>query len=141
MDQVTAAISKHMASPHDFIAVDGFCIWPKDPHRTEGIADEVRCGHLELVPPDRVPNVFDILRRQQSLSDDTMEDTLNLSTMAWCIAGTGNQNHEEEEEEEEGGEDASDYVYKSHVKVSDLADEAWRMWIAAYLLDDPSLCE
>ena len=154
IDDVTEAIAKNIASPQDFIAVDGFCIWPKDTkHGTGGIGEEIHCGNFELVSQGRVHKVFDVLLSQHLLSADTIDENLELSNTAWSIAGNNNNmqhtfkdefssDQENQLSEEEVVSDLdSDYVYKSDVKVSDLGDEALRMWIAAYLLDDPLLCE
>ena len=137
-EAVTDAISKNLAEAEDFLVVSGVSVWPK------GMRNDVEQGTFEPVPVDRVENVWSALLKQAMLEKTTLLKSISQANEAWAagadpeampasiptpIAGLG-ENFDEEDES---------LVYKSNVKVSSLSDDALRSWIAAFLLNSPTL--
>ena len=122
--QVIEAISKGHAVPNDFMAIQGFSIWAKDAGEVEdGILGEILGDRFEVVDPKHSEEIWSTLLSQEQLALDTIDNNCQLSHRAW---GKGGQKDEL----------FSHCVYGSTVSVSELADDALRYWIEAFLLGE-----
>jgi hypothetical protein len=92
------AISKQLATPSDFMAVQGICAWPKTTKTNKrgrgrgsgsgggggggggGIQGEIGAGRLELISQTQVKQVWQTLQRQTRLLPDltTVEYNMKL---------------------------------------------------------------
>lgn len=136
-------IAENVAAPEDFLIVSGLCVWPK---LGSSLALEVKRGVFEKVPKSKVDKVFEILRRQEVNNADSLTKNFELSVEAW-------ENAAPEEKSSctktldtltvgvrEGFDEEDDsIVFNSSKKVSDLADDALKKWIATFLLGSPTL--
>jgi hypothetical protein len=149
-DEATAAISCGVADLSDFIVTSGVCVWSK-----LSLTNDVKRGVFELVETSRVHEVFDTLQKQEILSEYNLERNISFGEKAWRTAGAPNR----DESALDGDEKQSDFtqrrivlgigegfdeddetvVFNSDKKVSDLANDALRKWVATFLLGAPTL--
>jgi putative AlgH/UPF0301 family transcriptional regulator len=82
------AMEMGLAQPSDFLNVLGLTVWAKPPYSSHNIADSIVELHegFEVVSPERVPLVWDILTQQVPLSKDTLANNLKAANFAWKIA-------------------------------------------------------
>jgi hypothetical protein len=154
VNDMMSALVNGLAAIEDFLVVTGVSIWTKDERAAvRGMTGEVNQGHFEPIEPYKTSLVWEELKRQTKLTPDNIDNNLQLALKAWEKAGgeevnaamprPGNgetvpppplagigENFDEEDDS---------LVFKSDKKVSQLADDALRYWIAAYLLGNPSL--
>jgi len=119
-EQVIEAISGG-SSHRDFMCVEGFSIWDKDSDLEGGILSEMVEGKFELVDPGLTDEIWVTLLAQAPLSLDTLDRNCRLASDAWGVAGKNENSF-------------PPCVYESTVTVSELADDASRYWIEAFLL-------
>jgi hypothetical protein len=149
-NDMMSALANGLATMDDFLIVTGVSIWTKDERQAvRGMTGEVKHGHFELIEPHKTLLVWGELKRQRKLTPDNIDRNIQLAMNAWEKAGGGDviaprpgngktvpplagigENFDEEDDS---------LVFKSDKKVSQLADDALRYWIAAYLLGNPTL--
>lgn len=144
-DDVTAAISKGIAGPEDFIVVSGVSVWNKGEAGglARGMQGEVRTGNYEVIAPSKTMEVWRMLQMQSVLSQKNIVQNLALAGRAWLRGGDRNGKEDTEETPIAGlgenfDEEDDTLVFKTDVKVSDLSDKALRSWVATFLLGTPS---
>jgi len=121
-EEAAKAMADGHASHRDFMCIEGFSIWNRDADKIEGgILGEILEGKFELVDPSFTEEMWVTLLAQASLSIDTLDRNCRLASDAWGAAGK-NENP------------FPPTVYESTVTVSELADDACRFWIEAFLL-------
>eukprot|EP00804_Cyclotella_cryptica_P001016 CCRYP_012355-RA/>CCRYP_012355-RA protein AED:0.25 eAED:0.25 QI:144/1/1/1/1/1/2/689/680 len=142
-DEAVDAISRNAAEPHNFLVVSGLCVWPK---LGGSLGSEVKKGIFEVVPQSNIEHVFQILQKQKVLSAGSLDTNVQLSQDAWREAATGNSAAKPETSDVltvgigEGFDEEDDsFVFNSSKKVSDLANDALKKWIATFLLGSPTL--
>lgn len=140
-DEATSAISAGLAKPFDFLIVSGLSIWISD--ERDSLNDQIKNGNFEVVPSEKVSNVWNSLSKQEMLTKLNLLQNLEQSDEAWS-AGGDNQVKSNEEPLTlglgEGFDEENDsYVYKSDVRVETLSNDARRSWVATFLLGAPSL--
>ena len=142
-----AAIAVGLATPDDFIVVNGFSVWKKEAGgMAGGIRGEVLGGRFEVVAPERMPSVWEVLRKQRLLSVKTMDVNISLIDQAWKM-GAAILSDEGASSCSRGGvptsskaiPEGSELAHKSRMSLGELADLALRSWIATFLLGDPDL--
>ena len=119
--------------------------------------NDVERGVFEKVESSKVQDVVNALQKQEILTVFNLEKNISLGEKAWRIAGaTGKEQtdcgYEKENQSEstkhyaiqgigEGFEedDGEPVVFNSDKKVSDLANDALRKWVATFLLGAPAL--
>jgi putative AlgH/UPF0301 family transcriptional regulator len=146
-EDATTAISKGFATPFDFILVSGVCVWTKgDGGIARGIQGELAVGRFEVIPDERINDVWDRLRKQQVLTKLNIMVNLSIASEAWNLSFKGGRSEERKNKDvlttgigEGYDEDDDTLVYNSDIKVSKLSDDALRSWIATFLLGAPSL--
>eukprot|EP00540_Astrosyne_radiata_P023076 CAMPEP_0116822904 /NCGR_PEP_ID=MMETSP0418-20121206/536_1 /TAXON_ID=1158023 /ORGANISM="Astrosyne radiata, Strain 13vi08-1A" /LENGTH=316 /DNA_ID=CAMNT_0004451087 /DNA_START=289 /DNA_END=1239 /DNA_ORIENTATION=- len=124
-ESVTAAIEKSLASPEDFLAVEGVSVWTKTNGIPMGMQGEVNIGNFELVPQSKTNALWASLLKQQVLSPENISRAIAHANEAW------------EESGESVDEKRDELVFKSDVRVSELSETALKHWVAAYLLGMP----
>lgn len=137
------AMSYNVATPDDFLIMSGVCVWPK---LGGGLLDEVKRGLFEVVEPSRVEGVLHALRGQRMLTKDSLADNMSITNEAWRIAGAGDEEPTKNEPADtltvgigEGfDEEDETVVFNSDVKVSQLANDALKKWVATFLLGSPT---
>lgn len=140
-DEATSAIGSGLAKPFDFLIVSGLSIWISDERGS--LNDQIKNGNFEIVPSDKVSNVWNLLLKQEMLSKLNLIQNLARSDEAWTAGG----DIQIESNEEpltlgigEGFDEENDsYVYKTDVRVETLSNDARRSWVATFLLGAPSL--
>ncbi len=144
----TSAISDGLAKPSDFLIVSGLSIWIKGERGDyQGMEGEVRKGKYEVIPPGKVPDVFDALKQQKTLTKLNLINNLSHTKNAWAAGGDNEQKGEGDSQEipvtdgiGEGFDEDNDlFVFKSDVEVGVLSDDALRSWVATFLLGAPTL--
>jgi len=124
--QVKNAIQKNNAQLEDFMLVNHLSVWKKlGPNSLQAGVFE---GIFEVVPSSQVSNVWNLLLNQKTLSTLSMEQNIQTLLSAWKAGQFDNLKKIED-----------DFVYKTSIRVSDLADDALRCWIATFLLGDSTL--
>jgi hypothetical protein len=141
-EEATIAISRGVAKARDFLVTSGICVWPK-----HSLSNDVERGVFEVVEPSRVEEVLAALQRQEILTKENLEMSLSAGQMAWQKAaslesssngtrasvpltqGIGEGFDEEDET----------VVFNSEKKVSELANDALKKWVATFLLGAPTL--
>jgi putative AlgH/UPF0301 family transcriptional regulator len=121
IQQAAAAIEQGVASPEDFLVVQGMTVWPKDEYNLE-----TDC--FEVVDPTMVPKVWQSLSTQDRLSPLVMEANVDIARHAWGLAAASSATTDEKARMDD---DSS-----SDPKLLDLGMDAVKTWIAAYLLED-----
>jgi len=118
--QVIESITKGRASERDFMCIEGFSIWAKD-QADGGILGDLLEGKFEVVDPSYTDEMWLILLEQSTLSLESLDRNCRLAFDAWGVAGKNE-------------DPFPPFVYESTVTVSELADDALRYWIEAFLL-------
>lgn len=119
-DQVIESIAKGHASQRDFMCIEGFSIWSKD-QNDGGILGDLLEGKFEVVDPLCTDEMWLTLLAQSTLSLESLDRNCRLAFDAWGVAGKNE-------------DPFPPCVYESTVTVSELADDALRFWIEAFLL-------
>ena len=142
-EQATEAISNNIAEASDFMVVSGVCAWPK---LGGSLGTEIKKGMFEIVPETKVEEVFKTLQKQKILTSSNLSENIKLAQKAW---ETGASEKTSTSQKISGvltvgigegfDEDDESLVFNSDTKVSELADEALRKWVATCLLGNPSL--
>mmetsp|Transcript_10800 Transcript_10800/g.23000 ORF Transcript_10800/g.23000 Transcript_10800/m.23000 type:complete len:700 (-) Transcript_10800:2401-4500(-) len=140
-EQAQEAISKKIAKATDFLVISGVCVWPK---LGGSLATEVKRGIFEIVPESNIEGVFGTLQKQKVLSFLNLSDNIELAHAAWERSGDANKSALDDKVLTlgigEGYDDDDDsVVFNSDKKVSELADDAKRKWIATFLLGQPTI--
>lgn len=143
-EEATEAISYNVAKPEDFLILSGVCVWPK---LGSNLANEVRRGIFEVVEQSKIDEVFQTLQRQQMLTKENLAENLDTTNEAWQKAASSDSSSGEKEPNDtltvgigEGfDEDDDTVVFNSNKKVSELANDALKKWVATFLLGSPTL--
>jgi len=138
-DDAANVIATGQARAEDFIVVSGLSVWEKAPGGIAGgIQGELNNNLFEIVPPENISSIFDILLQQEPMSQETIDDNINYIDLAWseaqpkdaaAAANTTTTTSPSEFQQ-------STRIYKSDVTISHLADIALKRWITAFLLDN-----
>jgi len=126
-EQIIEAISEGNASHKDFMVIEGFSIWGKEEEDGEGgvieggLLNDILEQKFEVVEPEFTDEIWVTLLAQAPLSIDTLDRNCRMSSDAWSVAGRNDNAF-------------PSYVYKSKVTTTELADDALRYWIEAFLL-------
>lgn len=141
-DEALNIITENVAAPENFLIVSGLCVWPK---LGGSLGSEVKRGVFEIVPTSKVEGVFNILQKQEINTPDSFNRNFELGLEAWNAASDEKTPVKKSSETltlgvGEGFDEEDDsVVFNSSKKVSDLADDALKKWIATFLLGQPSL--
>ena len=151
-DDAISAISAALAKPNDFIIVNGLSVWTKGERGAyQGMQGEVNSGKFEVMEPEKIGQVWNMLVKQDTLTKVNLIQNLNNGDRAWKAAGGGGgggggDNTSEDDAYPvtagigEGFDEEDDaLVFKSDVRVAKLSDDALRTWVATFLLGAPSL--
>jgi hypothetical protein len=142
-EEATVAITRGAANTRDFLVTSGVCVWPK-----HSLSNDAERGVFEVVEPSRVKEVFDALQRQEVLTKENLEMSLSAGHVAWKKAacreypsnGTGGSDVPLTQGIGEGfDEEDETVVFNSEKKVSELANDALKKWVATFLLGAPTL--
>lgn len=130
-EECISAISNHLASPKEFMCVNGLCLWLKNVDESGnvdgGIGAEVLKGDFEVVPHLHVPRVWNSLLQQELLSSSAIDRNFDVAESAWHLAGEswkGDKNKKSRK-----------MLPVSEIESLLLNDEALRRWITVYLHD------
>jgi putative AlgH/UPF0301 family transcriptional regulator len=143
-DDVTKAMKMGLGTPDEFCVVTGVSVWLQGIQG--GLLGDVRDGKFEVVPTSQVDAVWSTLCQQEVMTRTNLVQTLVTADRAWRlgvaqdksaaankplppIGGLG-EGYDEEDDS---------VVFKTDWKLSDLCDDALRGWLAAFLLNSPSL--
>lgn len=149
-EEAKVAISRGMANANDFLIMSGVCVWPK---LGGSLANEVKRGTFEVVEPSKVQNVFATLQKQKLLTVENLEKNIDVMNEAWNKAARKESSKTTTADDRsksaddtltlgigEGyDEDDDTIVFNSDKKVSELANDALKKWIATFLLGAPTL--
>lgn len=125
LEEASGAVAAGLASPSDLMAVNGFCVWEKEPDgyggvAGGGIAAEIAGGRFEKVPATELDAIWRmLLGGQQLLTEATAERNLQVGLEAWERAGR-----------EEGPE--AEAERRDPLRL--LGTEAWKRWYRQRLL-------
>ena len=134
-EDMVNAVGKGLAQPDDFMVVSGVCIWTKgEGGIARGIQGEIKSGRFEVVPSSQTDAVWESIIKQEILTVDNLNQTLNAGGDGW-EAGVSASNAREGEDDVDG----DSLVFKTDVKVASLCDDALRSWVATFLLGQPSM--
>ena len=129
-EQCISAISNRLASPKEFMCVNGFCLWLKNVDESGkvvgGIGAEVSKGDFEVVPHLRVPQVWNSLLQQEFLSSTSIDRNFDIAESAWHLAS---------DSWKEDMNRKRKMLPASEIESLLLNDEALRRWITVYLHD------
>ena len=117
-EDAETAIEMNMASPGDFLVVQGACVFQKPSEAWD---------QFDRVPRSKVSQAWDTLLSQNCMSRDTLNLNLDIARSAWALSGR----------EDSVGSDSCEGPNK--IISTDLTDMAWRSWVVTFLLCDPSL--
>jgi len=114
---------------------------------TGGIQETIHKGEFAPVNPAEHKQVWDILLQQELLSGVNLYKILSIGNKAWTAAGGKDDEDSQAQDDDtrmdgigEGYDEEDDsIVFKSDVKVSSLADDALRTWMATFLLGLPTM--
>lgn len=148
-NDMASAVAQGLATIEDFLIVTGVSIWTKDENEiVKGMEGEVRHGHFEPIESHRTVMIWEELKQQHILSPENLVRNIQLATNAWKTAG-GDQTNDKDSSYsnpvpiagigENFEEEDDSLVFKTDKKVSELADDALRSWVATFLLGNPSL--
>mmetsp|Transcript_2713 Transcript_2713/g.4853 ORF Transcript_2713/g.4853 Transcript_2713/m.4853 type:complete len:527 (-) Transcript_2713:64-1644(-) len=115
-EEAVTAITEGFASHRDFMIIEGFSIWNE-----KDIIEAILEGKFELVDSSFTEEIWGSLLEQASLSLDTLDRNCRLASDAWGVAGKIENPFPR-------------CVYDSSITISELADDALRYWIEAFLL-------
>jgi putative AlgH/UPF0301 family transcriptional regulator len=121
--QAMQAIELGHAFPGDFMLVEGFVVWEKE-GGAGGVRGEVFEGNMEIVPTAPIPDIWQLLMSQTRLSLETLDNNTQLSHNAWNLA----------KKDSDAKVVESRHVFGSQVEVSQIADDAMRIWQVIFLL-------
>lgn len=146
-EQALESISYGIATPSDFLVISGVCVWPK---LGSSLANEVKRGVFEVVPNKSMGEVFKTLQTQAILTKGSLEENIKITQEAWEKAADPSIRTKSKSDKgtdvvlttgigEGFDEDDDTVVFNSDKKVSELADDALKKWIATFLLGAPTL--
>lgn len=143
-DEATSAISYGVAKAEDFLITSGLMVFPK---LGGSLASQVKRGMFEVVEPSKIQEVFRILQKQTVLTEDNLANSIVIADEAWLKAARTKAPSSDEADDttltvgigEGFDEDDETIVFNSDKKVSDLAEEALKKWVATFLLGAPTL--
>lgn len=144
-DDATAAIGNGLAKPSDFLVVSGLSIWIKgERDNFKGMEKLVKEGKYEVIPSDRISDVWTTLMKQEALTKMNLVKNLSISKEAWNAGGVDEEPIDSDVPVTDGvgegfDEDNDSLVFKTDVQVEALSDDALRSWVATFLLGAPSL--
>jgi putative AlgH/UPF0301 family transcriptional regulator len=128
-DETIRAISLGLASPNTFMVIQGISVWKKyrvdDDEVVGGVLGDIEEGFFEPVHQNLLKSIWGILLDQKKLSYGTAKENLSLTQQSWHLAGGLDADEEDRIQ-----------VFGSDQDVSELADEALRRWVKAYLIDE-----
>jgi hypothetical protein len=143
-EEATAAISRGIANTRDFLVMSGVCVWPK-----HSLASDVERGVFDLVDPSRVKEVLNALQKQEILTKENLEKSLSAGQAAWQTAASRKESSSNGAKGldapltlgigEGFDEEDETVVFNSDKKVSELANDALKKWVATFLLGSPTL--
>ena len=136
VEDVARAISHGLATADDFLVVIGTTCWEKDdPHSYSSLLDR-----FEAVPIGKTHDVWDSLVRQECITADNLKTNLAHADDSWS-KGSPTETPQvllPTIDNRFGNTQQDDaLVFKSDVKVSKLADDALKNWVATFLLGVP----
>ena len=142
-EEASIAIKRGIASANDFLVLSGVSLWPK-----HSLANDVERGIFEVVNPAKVGAVINALQKQDILTKDNLDKSLALGEVAWEKAAAEENSYSSNRREgdtltlgvgEGYDEEDETVVFNSDKKVSELANDALKKWVATYLLGAPTL--
>jgi len=143
-EDAVEAIAYNIAKPEDFLIMSGVCVWPK---LGGSLANEVKRGTFEVVKETKVEEVFHTLQKQEILTESNLNTNIDVTNEAWQRGSRSDAPSDKSGKDDtltvgigEGfDEDDETLVFNSDTKVSQLANEALKKWIATFLLGLPTL--
>lgn len=142
-EEASIAIKRGIASANDFLVLSGVSLWPK-----HSLANDVKRGIFEVVHPASFGAVINALQKQDILTKDNIDNSLALGEVAWEKAAAEENSYLSNRREgdtltlgigESYDEEDETVVFNSDKKVSELANDALKKWVATYLLGAPTL--
>ncbi len=149
-EEATKAILCGVANANDFLVMSGVCVWSK-----LSLTNDVKRGLFELVDSSKVHEVISALQNQDILTEYNLEKNISFGEEAWWMAGvTSREKSGYNDEKNQPGftkrqmvlgigegfdEEDEAVVFNSNKKVSELANDALRKWVATFLLGAPTL--
>jgi hypothetical protein len=150
-EEATDAVLCGVAESKDFLVTSGVCVWSK-----VSLANDVKRGVFELVESSKVQEAMSVLRKQEILTEHNLDKNISFGDTAWRMArATSNDEAACDSGKEQSGfsqhrqivvgigegfdEDDETVVFNSDKKVSELANDALRKWVATFLLGAPTL--
>jgi putative transcriptional regulator len=126
LEHVIDSIESGIATPDDFIVVQGFCVWEKEQAGSGGIKGEVMAGKFEPVSIDETSGVWSHLLLQELLTEETLGPNFQCAIDAWNAGVESNLGSTTKVE--------SRHVFDSNVSVSTLSNDALVAWMKIFLL-------
>ena len=138
-EEVTMAISQGFATVEDFFVITGVSVWSKE-NGSRGMQGEIESGRFEIIPSTQTQAVWDSLSRQQVLNEWNLHENLAIADESWSRGQVYSNGYLPYIHDRTGNIHQDDaLVFKSNVKVSTLADDALKNWVATFLLGVPTL--
>ncbi len=147
-EEAIEAISCGVANLNDFLVTSGVCVWSK-----LSLTNDVKRGVFELVDYSKVHEVFGALQKQEILTEYNLEKNISFGEEAWMVGATSREKSSYNDNKNQSGftqrqmvpgigevfdeEDAA-VVFNTNKKVSELANDALRKWVATFLLGAPT---
>ena len=135
-NDATSAITKGLAKPSDFIIASGLSVWMKGGEGNVSIQSEVEEGNFEVIPTDKISEVWAKLRSQKDvLTKMNLLQNISYGYDAWSAGSIMDENSSAntvlDDVVTEGigegfDEDNDSYVHNSDVRVAKLSDDALR---------------
>lgn len=146
-NDMASAVAQGLATIEDFLIVTGVSIWTKDEREiVKGMRGEVKQGNFEPIEPHKTLLIWEELKQQHILTPENLMRNIQLATNAWKTAGDGDEKDPSNGRPtpiagigENYDEEDDTLVFRTDKKVSELADDALRSWVATFLLGNPSL--
>ena len=146
-EEASSAIAEGSAAPNDFMVVSGLSVWTKGKKgMSRGMEGEIKAGNFEIIPKNKLSDVFNALLRQEVLSSETLQTNLDICNEAWNLGADSSKVTESSEDDlildgigDEFDEENDSTVFQSNEKLDALSDKALRNWVATFLLGEPSL--
>lgn len=121
-DEALSALQEGKVRPDEVMVLAGVCIWEKDENLGMlggGMFEQIYgMGHFEIVDPNRVANMWEILKRQEVLTVESFGSNMEKAVEAWKVLGG------------EGSSEREDDYFA-------LADAALQAWVSIHLLGEP----
>mmetsp|Transcript_14373 Transcript_14373/g.21212 ORF Transcript_14373/g.21212 Transcript_14373/m.21212 type:complete len:632 (+) Transcript_14373:170-2065(+) len=153
INDAARAIEEGVASPEDFLVVQGMTVWPKGDRNCCGLSGSFRKID-PIVNPQVIWNAWKTLGSQEALSPLHMESNIDIARKAWNIAAESITTTSEFTDNDKKGSVIFDYFFggkrkkvdsdcgtkefnRSSDDNTDLGFDAVKTWLAVYLLDDP----